>query len=62
MLVWAAPWQKPAYLSGNGRLLVLNGTALALWRPASRGTLWQHQSPEVLIGCLFFFFGQILLT
>ena len=61
LMLWMAPWQKPAYLSGNGRLLIWNGAAIALWRPASRGSQWQRQAPEVLIGCLFFFFGQILL-
>jgi hypothetical protein len=61
LTLWAAPWQKAAYVVGDGRLMLLNGCGLALWRPASRGALWHRQTPEVLVGCVLFMFGQLLL-
>jgi hypothetical protein len=60
-LFWIAPWSKQAYAKGNGRLLVLNGAVLAFWRPSSRKALWYQQIPEVLVGGLFFLFGQLFL-
>jgi hypothetical protein len=61
LLLWLAPWQKASYVIGDGRLMLLNGGGLALWRPASRGALWHKQAPEVAVGCMLFLFGQILL-
>jgi hypothetical protein len=60
-LFWIAPWSKQTYARGNGRLLILNGAVLALWRPTSRGGRWLDQVPEVLVGGLLFLFGQLFL-
>jgi hypothetical protein len=61
LMLWMAPWQKASYVVGDGRLMLLNGGSLALWRPASRGAIWHKQAPEVVVGCVLFMFGQLLL-
>jgi hypothetical protein len=58
---WIAPWSRLTYARNVGRLLLLNGVTLALWRPVSRPALWYQQSPEVVVGAIFFTFGRLFL-